>query len=338
MPNRVTAPSTVANVEIPSRRGRPRGGSSLEEGIVQTVSSTTPSYTDGPWRAFDATEFRGRVALVTGAASGMGRATARAFVDRGASVVLADIDESALKRVETELLDLIRSDEAEADDRAASPEASPESAARDAGTAPAPDPARGVLAVRTDVADAESVTRLYERLDDLHGRLDHVVHAAAVLSATPFLQGSAEHWRRVLDVNLIGTVNVLRPALARMLDQRSGTVVAVASDAGHRGAGHEIADAAYAASKAGVLSVVKSLAREFAGQGVRINALAPGASDTPLLSGLSDSSRAQIESLTPLGRLGRPEEIAAAILFLSSRAAEFVYGASLDVDGGSMFR
>jgi 3-oxoacyl-[acyl-carrier protein] reductase len=146
------------------------------------------------------------------------------------------------------------------------------------------------------------------------------------------------HWQRVLDVNLIGTFLVVQESLARMLPAGRGTIVCVASDAGVRGGGGLIADAAYAASKAGVLSLVKSVAREISGKGVRINALNPGPSDTPMHSGVSAVLKARIAEGLPMKRMGRPEDMAAAILFLCSSAASFVYGAALDADGGSMFR
>ncbi|GAA5137665.1 SDR family NAD(P)-dependent oxidoreductase [Pseudonocardia adelaidensis] len=253
-----------------------------------------------PWQSFRPDEFAGRVALVTGGASRMGRETARAFAAHGADVVLADVDAAALDRAAAEM-----------------PKALP---------------------VVLDVSEPDSVAAAFERIDAAYGRLDHLAHCAAVIAATRFLEADAAHWRRLLDVNLVGTFLVTQQALRRMLDAGTGTIVLVASDAGFRGGGGLIADAPYAAGKAGVLSIVKSVAREFAGRGVRINGLAPGPSDTPLHTGISAELKERIAAGLPMRRMGDPGDMAGAILFLSSAAASFVYGATLDVDGGAMLR
>lgn len=140
------------------------------------------------------------------------------------------------------------------------------------------------------------------------------------------------------DINLTGTFLCVQQALARMTPAKAGAIVCVASDAGVRGGGGLIADAAYAASKAGVLNLVKSIAREIAGSGVRINALAPGPSDTPMHRSISGELKTRIAEGLPMRRMGTPADMADAILFLCSPAASFVYGSALDVDGGSMFR
>jgi 3-oxoacyl-[acyl-carrier protein] reductase len=196
----------------------------------------------------------------------------------------------------------------------------------------------GAVAVPLDITDGDRVAAAIAGLQAEHGPVEHLVHAAAIITANRFFEQDADHWRRVLDVNLVGSFSVIRAALDQMVPRGTGTIVAVASDAGFRGGGGLIADAAYAASKAGVLSLVKSVAREFAGSGVRINALVPGPTDTPLHAGVSDELKQRIAAGVPVGRMGRPDDMAAAILFLSSPAARFVYGAALDVDGGSMLR
>ncbi|MQA01958.1 MAG: SDR family oxidoreductase [Streptosporangiales bacterium] len=256
------------------------------------------------WDCFAPDTFADQVTLVTGAAGGMGREVARAFHQLGAHVWLSDLDGAALETTAKELR----------------------------------TPAGPELAVfPADVADPSAVAELYRRIDERHGRIDNVVSCAAVITAAAALEMSTEHWDRVLRINLIGTFSVLQEAVRRMTARGTGQIVAVASDAGKRGGGGLVADAAYAASKAGVLSVVKSLAREFAGTGVRINALTPGPTDTPMHGSLSDALKERIAAGLPIGRMGHPKDMAAAIAFLCSPAAAFIYGASLNVDGGAMF-
>jgi len=259
---------------------------------------------DKPDRAFAADHFRGQTAMVTGAASGMGLETARAFAAHGAQVLLADIDEQGARAAAAVI-------------------------ARDGGRA---------TAIRLDVGDPASIDAAFAALDAGFGRLDHLVTCAAIITARRIPAMDWAHWRRVLDVNLLGTFFVVQRALERMVPAGRGNIVCVASDAGVRGGGGLIADVAYAASKAGVLSLVKSVAREMAGKGIRINALNPGPSDTPMHRGVSDELKARIADGLPMKRMGRPDDMAAAILFLCSSAASFVYGAALDADGGAMFR
>jgi 3-oxoacyl-[acyl-carrier protein] reductase len=252
------------------------------------------------WQAFAPDCFTGRVTVVTGAAGGIGLEAATAFHAHGARVVMADVNSALLGKAAARL--------------------------------------PGATAVPLDVADSDQVATKFAQISAEHGPIDHLVHAAAIITAKPFLEQDAAHWRRVLDVNLVGSFSVVKAALGPMADRGAGTIVVVASDAGFRGGGGLIADAPYAASKAGVLSLVKSVAREFAGSGVRINALVPGPTDTPLHSGVSGELKQRIAAGLPVRRMGRPDDMAAAILFLSSPAARFVYGSALDVDGGSMLR
>ncbi len=257
-----------------------------------------------PADAFASDHFAGKGVLVTGAAGGMGAEAARAFAAHGAELVLADRDEAGAQSVAA--------------------------AIRESGGR--------AHAVALDIADPASVAACFTAADHVLPRLDAVVCCAAIITAKRLGEMDQAHWRRVLDINLTGTFLVVQAAVSRMLAVGGGSIVCVASDAGVRGGGGLIADAAYAASKAGVLSLVKSVARELAGKGIRINALNPGPSDTPMHAGISDELKARIAAGLPMQRMGRPEDMAGAILFLCSAAAAFVYGAALDADGGAMFR
>lgn len=257
-----------------------------------------------PTDAFARDHFAGQGVFITGAAGGMGLETARAFARHGAHVLLTDRDAAAVLAAAA----AIRGDGGRAD------------------------------AIGLDVADQASIEAAFAEADRLLPALDHVVTCAAVITALRSHEQTREHWRRVLEINLLGTFFVVQQALARMVPRQSGSIVCVASDAGIRGGGGLIADAAYAASKAGVQSLVKSVAREMSGKGVRINALNPGPSDTPLHKGISQELKDRIADGLPMKRMGTPDDMAGAVLFLCSAAASFVYGAGLDADGGAMFR
>lgn len=254
--------------------------------------------------AFAPDHFSGQTVFVTGAAGGMGLEVARSFAEHGAHVLLTDLDGGAVAQHAVTI-------------RATGGKA---------------------CATALDVGDPISIRAAFAYADAQLGRIDNVVTCAAVIASKRLAEMDWEHWRRVLDINLLGTFFVVQEAVTRMLAAGGGKIVCVASDAGVRGGGGLIADAAYAASKAGVLSLVKSVARELAGKGVRINALNPGPSDTPMHRGVSAELKARIAEGLPMKRMGRPDDMAAAILFLCSSAASFVYGAALDADGGSMFR
>ncbi len=257
-----------------------------------------------PADAFALDHFAGQTVFITGAAGGMGLEAARSFAAHGAHVLLTDLDGDTVQR------------HAEAIN------------------------ANGGKASATalDVGDPVSIGAAFAYADKHLGKIDNLVTCAAVITSKRLGDMDWQHWRRVLDINLLGTFFVVQEAVTRMLLAGGGNIVCVASDAGVRGGGGLIADAAYAASKAGVLSLVKSVARELAGKGVRINALNPGPSDTPMHRDVSSELKARIADGLPMKRMGRPDDMAAAILFLCSSAASFVYGAALDADGGSMFR
>jgi 3-oxoacyl-[acyl-carrier protein] reductase len=264
----------------------------------------TPAPVRVPADAFTGDHFGGQSVFITGAAGGMGLETARAFAAHGAHVLLSDLDGDAV------------------------------------GSHAAAINASGGKASATalDVGNPASIEAAFRYADAQLGRIDHLVTCAAVITSKRMPDMDWQHWRRVLDINLLGTFFVVQAAVTRMLSAGAGNIVCVASDAGVRGGGGLIADAAYAASKAGVLSLVKSVARELGGKGVRINALNPGPSDTPMHHDVSAELKARIAEGLPMKRMGRPDDMAAAILFLCSSAASFVYGAALDADGGSMFR
>ncbi|WP_352630499.1 SDR family oxidoreductase [Mesorhizobium sp. M0496] len=249
--------------------------------------------------------FAGRTVLVTGAAGGMGLEIARAFLSKGAEVVMCDRDADGLKQCSVDLHAL--------------------------GGKP--------HTVVADMGDPHSIKRMFDYCDAHLPRLDNIVTCAAIITAKKIPDQDWAHWQRVLGINLLGTFFTVQGAVQRMqANPEGGNIVCVASDAGVHGGGGLIADTAYAASKAGTLSLVKSVAREMAGKKVRINALNPGPTDSPMHSHIDQALKDRIAANLPMRRMGHPRDMAAAILFLCSDAASFVYGAALDVDGGSMFR
>ena len=245
--------------------------------------------------------FKGKVAFVTGAASGIGRATAVAFALEGASVVVADISEHGSH----ETIKVIK----EAGGRA--------------------------LAVKCDVSQTEDVKNCLGQAIETFGRLDFAFNNAGVEQKQALIAELAvEEWDRVVDTDMRGVFLCLKHEIPLMLKQGGGAIVNTSSGAGVKGFK---AEAAYVAAKHGVVGLTKATALDYAQLNIRINAVAPGNIDTSMIhrfSGGTPEGLQAIISQEPVGRMGRPEEIASAVLWLCSDAASFVTGHTMVVDGG----
>jgi 3-oxoacyl-[acyl-carrier protein] reductase len=238
----------------------------------------------------------GHVVVVTGAASGMGRAIAQAAAREGARLVLSDLDADRLKATAGELGGEVRS-------------------------------------LRTDVTQPAEIEALLALAERDFGRIDGLVTCAGIITTTPLLEITPAEWDRVFAVNAKGTFFTVQAALRRMLPRGRGRIVTIGSDSYKLGGGR-VANIPYAATKGAVVTMTKGFARHLAGTGVRINCVNPGPCDTPMHAPLTPEQRAMIAGRIPLGRFGQPEEIARAVLFLLSDAASFIHGESLNVDGG----
>lgn len=246
-------------------------------------------------------EYQGKAVLITGAASGVGAATAELFASRGAAVVLADLNEAGVRARAAELQ------------------------ARFGVSA---------SAVAYDAASPEAAARLVERAIEAMGKIDVLCNVAGILDGGHSESFADEAWDRVIRVNLSGPFYLAKRALPHLLRTR-GCIVSIASAAGLVGTPYSVA---YSASKAGVIAMTKSLAVEYAAKGVRVNAICPGAINTPMIQStyFDDTMDAGLMvRLNPLtGRWSEPAEIAAAIAYLASDAAINITGTILTVDGG----
>ena len=186
--------------------------------------------------------------------------------------------------------------------------------------------------VAGDVTKADDADRMVEETVSLTGSLDVLVTSHGVFHSTPLAEIAPDEWDHIQAVNLRGTFLACRAALRVMAERRSGVIVTVASLAGQVGGLQ--AGASYAASKAGVAALTKSLARTAGPLGIRVNCVNPGFIDTPMTETWPEDARQDVVARTPLGRIGTPEEVAAAVVWLASEQASFVHGSHLDINGG----
>jgi NAD(P)-dependent dehydrogenase (short-subunit alcohol dehydrogenase family) len=246
-------------------------------------------------------DFKGQVALVTGAAKGMGLATGRMFAQSGASVVLADIDgDLAAKEAERIVLE--------------------------GGTA---------IGIACDVANEAQVAAMVDRAVAEYGRLDMAFNNAGIqVPPSDAADEPAENFDRVNAINLRGVWTCMKHELRHMRERGGGAIVNCSSLGGLVGLPRR---AAYHASKHGVIGLTRSAALEYASRGIRINAICPGTIDTPMVADMLQKQAEAMKEIMrdqPIGRLGRSDEIAAAVLWLCSPGASFVIGVALPVDGG----
>lgn len=244
--------------------------------------------------------FDGRIAIVTGSGSGVGRAIALGLANEGASVVIADLSAERAGSVAQEITSA-------------------------GGTA---------LPVDVDVADADRVREMVSQAIEKFGRIDILISNAGWDKVMPFVETNESLWDRVIDINYRGHVACAHATVSHMMEAGSGKIVFIASDAGRVGSSGE---AIYSGAKGAVIAFSKALAREMARKGINVNCVAPGLTDTPMLAEVSEGNEklmgAIIRSI-PLGRVGTPEEVANAALFMVSSDADYITGQTLSVNGG----
>lgn len=245
------------------------------------------------------TSLEGKVAIVTGSAQGIGRAIAETLARHGADVVVADLDPSRSQETVSAVEKL----------------------------------GRRAQNVKLNVADWNDVKAMVDRVLKEWGKIDVLVNNAGITRDGLILRMKEEDWNLVLQVNLNGTFYCSKAILPAMTRQRSGRIINIASVVGVMG---NVGQANYAASKSAVIGLTKTLAREYAGRMVTVNAVAPGFIDTAMTRGLSVEVKEALRKQIPLGRLGQPSDVAEAVRFLASEEASYITGHVLHVNGGML--
>jgi len=243
----------------------------------------------------------GKVALVTGAGSGIGRAIALKLAENGANVVVNDIVRQGAEKTVQEMSTL---------------------------------PGEGFAAI-ADITDYSAVQRMVEEAIAHFGRIDILVNNAGWDKLEPFVKNTPETWEKIIAINFKGPIFVTRAAVEQMIPRKTGVIINIASDAGRVGS---LGEAVYSGCKGGLIAITKTWAREFARDNIRVNVICPGLTDTPLLESLKETEFGVkvIEAITrqiPFG-LGKPEDIANVVLFFASEASNYITGQVISVSGG----
>lgn len=255
-------------------------------------------------------ELRGKVAIVTGAGQGIGKAIALELATAGASLVLADIREDTLEKVEEEIEEI----------------------------------GRAVLRIRMDVSKWEDAERMAQKAMERFGRVDILVNNAGIAPKGKggvrlgILDINDQDWDTVTNVNLKGVFNCSKAVMPFIISQRAGRIVNIGSIAGLTGGDSGIPSAHYSVSKAGVICLTKVLARELAQYNINVNVIAPGRILTQMAEISSPEANEAARKQTPLGRFGEPTDIARAVLFLVSKSGDYITGETMVIDGGRTMR
>lgn len=245
-------------------------------------------------------KLKDRVAIVTGGARGIGRAIALTFLREGAKVAIIDSDKESLEILKKEI----------------------------------EKKNKGVMVIPCDITKSSEVNGMVDEVRKRFGRIDILVNNAGIIRRGTIETVTEEDWDLVIEVNLKGTFNCCKAVTGVMKKQRYGKIVNISSIAGKMG---DITSApGYGPSKAGVDALTKTLARQLACYGINANAVSPHAIETEMSAQWSDERRKEIIASIPLGRLGKPEDVANAVLFLASDGASFITGEILDVNGGAL--
>jgi 3-oxoacyl-[acyl-carrier protein] reductase len=242
-------------------------------------------------------QLKDKVALITGAAQGIGKAIAIALAKEGANIVVSDINLDLATQTAKEIEGL------------------------------------GVktMAIKTNVADLADVEKSVKEIVQALGRLDILVNNAGITKDNLLIRMKKEEWEAVIGVNLSGVFNCTQAVSSLMMKQRYGKIISIASIVGQMG---NFGQANYAASKGGVIAFTKTVARELASRNVTANAIAPGFIQTAMTDKLSDEVKQKMMAQIPMGKLGQPEDIASAVVFLASPAADYITGQVLAINGG----
>jgi NAD(P)-dependent dehydrogenase (short-subunit alcohol dehydrogenase family) len=240
-------------------------------------------------------KFKNKVVVITGAASGIGYATAKLFAQEGAQLALLGRNESRLEKAKQDL------------------------------------PKDRCLTLKTDVSDADQVNQSFATIIKTYKRIDILINCAGIVKNVPFWEMRTEDWDDMIAIHLRGTFLCSRAVVESMISQGSGVIINIGSTSGITGG---TSGAHYAAAKGGIIAFTRAIARELAPHGIRVNGVIPSKIETPMLQGLTPEQREALIKKIPLGRTGNPQEIAEVISFLASDSSSYIIGETITASGG----
>ena len=242
-------------------------------------------------------DLKNKVAIVTGSARGIGRAIALKFAEAGANLIITDISEEFGKKVVEEIQNL----------------------------------GRDAIWIKADISKSEDANDLIQKSLEKFGKIDILVNNAGITRDNLLMRMSEEEWDSVIAVNLKGAFNCIRAATKTFMKQRYGKIINMASVVGQMG---NVTQSNYAASKAGLIGLTKSVAKELSSRNILVNAVAPGFIETEMTSMLPEKAKEAFLSMIPLNKPGQPDDVAKAVLFLASDVSDYITGQVINVDGG----